>query len=234
MAELENNNSNFILTTNLSLEIEKCNNKFQKWCENRVHNLQVQQSTFSTQMDELESSTKTLYDTNSQLEASRNINNAIKEQQQREIDNAQFVSSQNKMQLQSMSSYLRELDHFEQQTNENQKLIRQKHDMLKQAMEQKLQDFAHGTNFYKMLGLEFLKTTGDCMRFSFTQIDAKDPLRAFFFVIFVDENSVYQLVETSPHLDESKTKELLKNLNETNNISGFVIQMRKCFVEYSK
>jgi uncharacterized pyridoxamine 5'-phosphate oxidase family protein len=72
---------------------------------------------------------------------------------------------------------------------------------------------------------------GDCMKFGFTQIDRDDPSHECFFIIFVDNNNCYQLVETIPSLPKSSTDSYLTSLNENNNISAFVVNMRKAFVQ---
>lgn len=226
--------NNFVLTTNLTLEIEKTNSLLANWYDARIQNMQRLDNEYSTAVAECEISGKTLHETNTQLEISRPINNAIKEQQQREIDSIKQQQLQNKLQVQSMGSYLKELEILEAQLLEKQQLIRKEHDYLKKAMEQKLQDFTHGTKFFQKLGLDFQKSTGDCMKFVFSQIDSKDPLRQFYFVIFVDEGNQYQLVETSPMIEPSRTRNFLQLLNQTNNIAYFVVQMRKAFVDLCK
>ncbi len=226
--------NNFILTTNLTLEIEKTNSLLSSWYDAKVQSLQKLDNEYTTAMAECEIAGKTLYETNSQLEVSRPINQAIKEQQQRELENIKHMNQQNKQQVQSMTAYLKEMEILEAQLSEKQQLIRQEHDYLKKAMEQKLQDFAHGTKFYQKLGLDFQKSTGDCMKFVFSQIDSKEPLKQFFFVIFVDEHNQYQLVETSPALPKTRSDDILRLLNQTNNIAYFVVQMRKAFVELCK
>jgi hypothetical protein len=224
-------NNNFIITTNLSLEIEKTNNLFQKWNENHLRSLQSREAEFHLTFSESEETLKSLYEAHHHLNIVKPVNAAIKNQQLREVENIQTLNSQNKLQLQSMMSYLRELDDYENQIIAKQNMIKQEHDNLKKTMERKLQDFAHGTKFFQMLALDFQRSAGDCMKFIFTHVDPADPLKQFYFVIFVNEHNLYQLVETFPFVDGSM---LINDLNTNNNISSFVVSMRKCFVESCK
>jgi hypothetical protein len=64
-------------------------------------------------------------------------------------------------------------------------------------------------------------------RFTFTQLDAGDPNCAFFF--FVNDKDAYEVEETLPPLDQSKMIRLLENLNETNDLSAFVLGMCNAF-----
>lgn len=82
---------------------------------------------------------------------------------------------------------------------------------------------------YTSLGLEFQKAEGDCMKFIFTQIREEDPNQKFYFIMFVDTNNLYQLVETYPELNKKQCSEHLKALNNDNDIGRFVLQIRKMF-----
>jgi Chromosome segregation protein Spc25 len=65
------------------------------------------------------------------------------------------------------------------------------------------------------------------LRFTFTQLDAGDPLRSFSFVLNVNDEDTYEVEETLPPLDASVLAELLAKLNETDDLSVFCRGMRK-------
>ena len=96
-------------------------------------------------------------------------------------------------------------------------------------MERTLNDLTHGIRLYSSLGLEFQKADGDCMKFVFTQISLEDTSKQYYFTMFVDENDVYQLVDSRPILPRALCSMHLKRLNEDNNIGRFVVSMRKAF-----
>lgn len=64
-------------------------------------------------------------------------------------------------------------------------------------------------------------------RFTFTQLDAGDPLRSFSFVLNVNDEDTYEVEETLPPLDASVLAELVAKLNETDDLSVFCRGMRK-------
>ncbi len=68
------------------------------------------------------------------------------------------------------------------------------------------------------------------MKFIFTQIDPRDPTRQFFFLMYVDSNDRFQLVESNPVLDNAYTMKHLEVLNMDNNVGKFVAKMRKAYV----
>jgi len=99
-------------------------------------------------------------------------------------------------------------------------------------MEQALNDLTQGIKLYTSLGLDFNKEQVDgkmCMKFKFTQIDAKDPNRQFFFLLYVDDDDIYRLVQTSPQLDPEFTNQHVQTINTDNDIGKFVVNMRRGF-----
>ena len=123
--------------------------------------------------------------------------------------------------------------------------VRDDHEKARAKAERSLDDLTHGIKMYMALGLEFQKCDGECMKFIFTNIDAKDPSRKFYFLMYVDGDDKYRLgkgnkgendnendlevAPTSPLLDKSVTDKVLSVLNKTNDIGKFVVSMRKAF-----
>lgn len=67
-------------------------------------------------------------------------------------------------------------------------------------------------------------------RFTFTQLDAGDPTRAFSFFLKVNEEDTYVVEETSPPLHQTDDlTELLENLNAKEDLNAFVRGMRNVF-----
>lgn len=96
-------------------------------------------------------------------------------------------------------------------------------------MEKALNDLTHGIKLYMALGLEFQKADGDNMKFIFTNIDPKDATKQFYFLMFVDGNDQFQLVETFPNLDATYCMKHLQILNTDNNVGKFVANIRSAF-----
>ena len=71
------------------------------------------------------------------------------------------------------------------------------------------------------------------MKFVFSQIDSNCPNRQFYFLMFVDNNNIYQLVETCPPLNPNDCSKLLEDLNEDNEIGIFVFRLRQLFCQFA-
>jgi len=217
-------------TSTLKVELEKSSSALQRWYAKRMDTYRESEQKFTQCIEESEATLKAICETNRQLELTRPINDSIKEQQKKDVENVKQTIQQNKLQLQSLESHLGDLSAQEQEAIENYKMTRLENDKLKQIMEQKLRDFTVGIQYYHKLGLEFNKSHGDHMKFSFAYIDAKQPLKLFTFIMFVDETNQYQLVETNPALAAKDCRATLDALNASNNIAQFIFRMRQLFV----
>jgi hypothetical protein len=218
-------------TANLKLELERSSATLHRWYSKRMDTFRDSDQKYEHTLEESEATLRAICETNRQLELTRPINDSIKEQQRKDFENVKQTIFQNKQQLQALEAHLADLNIQEQDAVEGYKLTRLENDKLKQIMEQKLRDFTVGIQYYHKLGLEFNKSHGDHMKFSFAYIDPKQPLKLFCFVMYVDENNLYQLVETSPVMPSKECHGILEELNTTNNISKFIFQMRQLFVQ---
>ena len=114
-------------------------------------------------------------------------------------------------------------------------------------------DLTRGIINYTYLGFDFVKAKGNGLRcvevyqhtyysifkinilsqvclasFSFTQLDAGDPKRCFSFVLTANSEDTYEVDECGD-LDQQVLKDLLEKLNETDDLSAFMLGMRKAF-----
>lgn len=76
------------LTTNLRIELEKTNHVFQKWTSDYNNWLGKQEQDYARAMEEVDATLQALRTTDQQLEESRALNDAIKQQQRKEIQQA--------------------------------------------------------------------------------------------------------------------------------------------------
>ena len=67
------------------------------------------------------------------------------------------------------------------------------------------------------------------LRLVFTQMDAQDPSREYFFSVHVDEADHYQVEECNPKLDEALISSLVTQLNTSSDFAGFCKRMRRAF-----
>mmetsp|Transcript_2648 Transcript_2648/g.2765 ORF Transcript_2648/g.2765 Transcript_2648/m.2765 type:complete len:228 (+) Transcript_2648:105-788(+) len=218
------------LTSNLRLELEKTNQAFNRWVENQADGLDSNGAKFSQKMEEVECTIMALKDNERQLEDARDLNDSIKNRQNTECEHYISQVERFKQQKKNFEQQLRKLEEEEMRESGRLEISRVENDTLRRKMEQTLNDLTHGIKLYTALGLEFQKAEGDCMKFIFTQVDPKDPSRPFYFLMFVDNNDMYQLVESCPAVDPVYLKSNVDALNNDNDIGKFVVNMRRFFV----
>lgn len=217
------------LTTNLRLELEKTNLIFNRWVENQKEALENNEANYERVLEESDHTIRALKENDKTLEESRTLNENIKKQQKQALDDAVATNELLLKQKAVLEQDLRKAEENEEREAARLEKIRSEHEQLRAKMEQSLNDLTRGIHLYMALGLEFQKADGDCMKFVFTQIDPNDVSREFYFLMYVDANNMYQLVETSPTLNTAKCVEVMAALNATNNIGKFVASMRKLF-----
>eukprot|EP01038_Epipyxis_sp_PR26KG_P014372 gene14372-19275_t len=218
-----------LLNVALQLEIDKSNQKFGRWCEDKMAWIESNQINLQRDLEEYNHTEEALRNQDKQLEASRATNNAIKQRQQLEIEQILTFNDAMKQKYFKLQKELVECEEEEAKESIRLEIAKNDHDILRAKMEQSLNDLAHGVNHYLKLGLEFQRADGDAMKFVFTQIDPLDFNRQFYILILVDNDNLYQLIETNPLLDTKVTTEALQTLNNTNNLRVFMITMRKLF-----
>jgi hypothetical protein len=218
-----------LLTTNLRMELERTNAAFNRWAERTEDELNASSSLFTQNMEECEHTILALQENNKQLEEVRFVNMEIKAQQKAEFESCVQQTANLKDKRDLLNNELRKYEAEEAIEAARLEKVRQMHDTLRDKMERTLNDLTHGVRLYSSLGLEFQKAEGECMKFIFTQISVDNPSKPFWFTMFVDDNELYQLVETRPVLAKAVCTMHVKRLNEDNNIRRFVVSMRKAF-----
>jgi len=218
-----------VLTSNLRLELEKTNMAFARWADKQADWAGASEAHFTQLMEECECTIKALHENDQQLEEVRTQNAEIKEQQRAEVEHYLLHTEKLKQQKKLLEQQLRKSEEDEAKEMTRVEGARAEHDEIRAKMERHLNDLTHGVRMYTALGLEFLKAENDCMKFVFTQLDPKDPTRQFSFLIFVDADDRYQLVETTPSIPAAVTQLHIRTLNADNNIGRFVVNMRKSF-----
>lgn len=221
------------LTSNLILEINKSAQEFFRWTDNKINNLESSDLNFEQNLEECENSLIIIKEKEQQLENHRIQQNDIKEEQieeikiiEKEVKQYQIIVNENNNKLKDL-----EIEKLQESTRLENLLKLQKE--AQKIREKRLNDLTRGIRLYKFLGLEFEKAENDCMRFTFTQVDPSDPLKPFQFLLLVDQNDLYRLVDSNPHLDSNITNTIVSQLNNDNNISYFVVNMRRAFQKYT-
>eukprot|EP00547_Thalassionema_nitzschioides_P016067 CAMPEP_0194234380 /NCGR_PEP_ID=MMETSP0158-20130606/2106_1 /TAXON_ID=33649 /ORGANISM="Thalassionema nitzschioides, Strain L26-B" /LENGTH=238 /DNA_ID=CAMNT_0038967529 /DNA_START=37 /DNA_END=753 /DNA_ORIENTATION=- len=92
-----------------------------------------------------------------------------------------------------------------------------------------IEDLTKGIINYNYLGFNFVKAPENGLCFSFTEIDKDDPKKTFSFTLGTNEYNEYEIYECN--LNKEIVDELLHHLNKTDDLSYFVMQMRRAFLD---
>ncbi|XP_060786076.1 kinetochore protein Spc25 isoform X1 [Neoarius graeffei] len=82
--------------------------------------------------------------------------------------------------------------------------------------------------FQEQLSLEIRKVQGEKLQFIFRNINHKNPQSAYTFLLRINEDGVYHIVSCDPPL--AQMDHLERRLQETNNLSAFLANVRREFV----
>ena len=217
---------------NLRLQLEQTNSQFNRWANGQRAWLDSNDTNYNQKMEEFDVTMQALRENDFELESSKAMYEGIKRQQQQEVDQCMAQNSLMSKQKEVLELQLRRCEEDEAKENLRLDEARAEHEVLRRKMEQALNDLIYGMRHYVALGLEFQKAEGDCIKFTFTQISEADPNRKFSFVMYVDGNNQYQLVETTPALDKAQCLDCVNALNMNNDIGKFVMGMRNLFKRY--
>lgn len=221
------------LTSDLTLKLQQTTQSFNRWADNQVDLLESSDLNFEQTIEDCESTMEALRSNENNLEGLRIRQNAIKERQQGEIIEVEGELEQLRLERQRLQPQIKKLQ--EEEILETQKHENYKKELLESraAREKALNDLTKGIKLYQMLGLQFEKAENDCMKFIFTQIDPKNHSRRFEFLLLVDDDDCYQLVDSTPPLEPDVCKSFVIQLNEDNDISSFVVKMRKEYQSFA-
>ena len=215
------------LTSDLSLKLQQTSLTFKRWADNRVDELESSDMTFEQTIEDCECTMDALRKNENNLENLRIRQNAIKDRQQKEIVEIE-------RELETLNKQKSDLQPDIQRLQEEEIMMIQKYDRFKkdllesrQARDKALNDLTKGIQLYQKLGLQFEKAQNDCMKFTFTQIDPQYHSRRFEFLLLVDDEDCYQLMDSNPALDPDVCKAFVIQLNEDNDIARFVVNMRR-------
>jgi hypothetical protein len=134
--------------------------------------------------------------------------------------------------------------------------VREMKGKIEESKKTTVEDLTRGIVNYKYLGLDFEKAEGNRLRyvstyvpsvlcaivlflknnlptsrswssFTFTQLDAGEPSRAFSFQLYVTDDDIYQVDNCHPTIPASALSKMVDQLNKTDDLSGFVRKMSK-------
>lgn len=221
------------LTSNLVFEIERANVALSRWAERKNDWLDSTESNYKQNVEEFTCTIQALKENEEQLENIREHQEMVKNQQTKELEEYSTKLKSLLGQKQDLFQALQVSQLEEEKEKKRLQTALEELTLVQKKTSRKVDEISYGVQQYGVLGLEFVRCEGECMRFVFTQIDARLPARQFYFTMFVDANDRYNLVDTYPVLDRQLALTLVNDLNEDNNISKFVVRMRSAFKKLS-
>lgn len=120
---------------------------------------------------------------------------------------------------------IQKMEKFKQEQAKNRELLHSQNKANKDRLKNlnKMKDI-----FQERLSLEIRKIQGEKLQFIFRNISHEKPESAFTFLLRINEDGVYQIVSCDPPLAQMDYLE--RRLQETNNFSAFLANVRKEFV----
>ncbi|CAI9735928.1 Hypothetical predicted protein [Octopus vulgaris] len=168
--------------------------------------------------------------------------NLILEKKQEESQKKCRVLEERNCKMQELKAVYREVNseandliHKKEQMEKDLMLmmekIHQEKDLISKqdnSVSKKMKEYEKAKNYFiERLGLHFKKTSSDRIQMVFKSINHRKPNKLYIFSIKIDENSKYLVTECHPLVPN--IEELVQKLNATNNLSNFILSMRKAF-----
>lgn len=226
-----------MLTDNLRLELQSTVAAVNRWAEKQCDTLDFHKLTFDKATEEFDCTMAALSKTNDELEHARPIQAQLKSSQEQELkalaDDVQTLHNNvSKMTKMMQTLDVQELELKQQLIEKNREF-----DLAKAASAKAQNDRKFGlSKFTTSLGLRFEKAKQDSIKFIFNQLLPSDPAFECYFIIRVDDNDVYELMEVAPTAavgaNNDAVLSLLHQLNEDNEIGKFTCGMRRLFKEH--
>lgn len=226
-----------MLTDNLRLELQTTVSAVNRWAEKQCDTLDYHKLTYDKTVEEFDSTIAALSKTNDDLENMRPAQDQIKSMQMNEKallnqDIEQLANKNNNLENNLKTLEAEELSLKKQLAEKTREFELAKIEAVKAQ-----NDRRYGlSKFVKALGLRFEKAKQESIKFIFNNLKQNQPEFECYFIIRVDEDDVYQLMDISPKLDtytihthQNDTTTFIEMLNNDNDISKFTANMRKLF-----
>jgi hypothetical protein len=217
------------LTSHLCMELDRVNALTNKWIESRIDWIDCSDANFKQNIEEMACTIAALKENERQLENIRPHHDSIKSRQRKEIEEIHSCIKQDVNYKIELDQKLQTLNNEEKNLREELKSLTAEYEETSLKVDLSINELTEGIRNYMNLGLEFQKSVGESMKFIFTQIDPSDPNHSFYFLMYVDSNDKYNIIETNPHLDLAYCNYHVEKLNHDNNIGNFVFKMREAF-----
>ena len=104
---------------------------------------------------------------------------------------------------------------------------------IEQSKRVTVEDLTYAIIKYKKLGLDFIKgeENSRSIQINFTQIDPKNPNKAFSFLLCVTEGDRYEVEGCCPDLNAEVILSMVDDLNRNDDFAACIKNMRRAFKE---
>jgi hypothetical protein len=229
-----------VLTDSLRSELSRMNNELAHWERSKESSLTNLSDTFLLELEEAENTIEALKLNHERLDSIYQQNMELRRDQEDELNEMQTSIHNFKRQERELIPQLQAAQREERKKQQELNSAEQAYEERREFLERGERELTEGVFLYKWLGLDFVKTEDDCLRFSFRYLgdEDEDEDEDPFFTLNITEEGSYQLTALfvpgkgygdadATLMRHSRVQTLLAELNRENNFSLFVVEMRK-------
>eukprot|EP01122_Echinamoeba_exundans_P011306 TRINITY_DN4450_c0_g1_i1.p1 TRINITY_DN4450_c0_g1~~TRINITY_DN4450_c0_g1_i1.p1 ORF type:complete len:231 (-),score=52.04 TRINITY_DN4450_c0_g1_i1:100-792(-) len=216
----------------LFTEIQRHENQIDAWCRTQKEEIQRSQRQHIDFSKEADTKIKLLHKNEKKLQVLIEKNRKDEEKENEDLENLEKQNMRLQEQLEALPEKVEQLQR--ETKREEQNLETKKAELQRSEHNKKLRlkEYSSGIAYYQQfLGLTYERVGEQGLRLVFTKVDSKNPSKEFYFSLSLNESNSYEMGECQP---EVQCIDILEQLNSSNNLSVFVVGMRKLFQEYAR
>lgn len=217
------------LARSIAQDITETQARLDKWLENSRADLEGLEMRHEKALAEMVAERATLLARQAELKGKTDEGTRISEQRQETLKAIEAEIARLK---EKEADLPQELQLARAREKELQEILASKRAALSELSSRQgdyINDLTRGVVMYKHLGLDFERADDNKLRLIFTQLDATNPSREYFFSVHIDEADRYRVEECDPTLDTAMVDGLVAELNQANDFAVFVKKMRRAF-----
>lgn len=215
----------------ITKKVESFENKIEIWSKQKVDmidKLLKEQNNFVTKGDEhlqlLKKKHQEICQNILQLENTLKQELSKEDELKRTITNLKVLEKENCTQIPLL---VQEMNKLKIQVEKTEKMVQNEQTIRNETKERLI---SSSQNIQRYLGLHFEQIPqNNFLRICFTNIDRQNPLKIYSFCVRT-QNSKYEVGLFDPPIQVDV--KLIDQLNRDNNFQKFVVEIRKCFVNY--
>eukprot|EP00002_Diphylleia_rotans_P039731 TRINITY_DN9287_c0_g1_i1.p1 TRINITY_DN9287_c0_g1~~TRINITY_DN9287_c0_g1_i1.p1 ORF type:complete len:232 (+),score=71.53 TRINITY_DN9287_c0_g1_i1:53-748(+) len=212
-------------------EIANATTAFDEWLRTQYQSLQSATNERIRQKDQTEGTLLQLQEQEKILRLKLEQLAQASKQQQREMENMQQDFTKGSAKRENLSSQIARTEEIIASETKQLAALKQDNMILEKQVSEIEKNIQRNLFFRQQLGMQIDRRGDDQLQFAFTNIDPRQPSRAFWFVVLLDEQN-YQVTQCEPRIPE--IGQLVATLNETNNFAAFLAEARESFLRIGR